>query len=83
MPQSERSKIIKELLRWLKAKTKGGGATRLECVRWIQLEVTEMGATPQRAMKYVKSCQNAGLITTHGLKFRLTKDGENWLKRKV
>lgn len=82
MPQPERSGVIKEMLRWLQAKTKRGGAHRKDLIRYIQKEITEMGATPKRCMKYVKDCEDAGLLCTHGLKFKITTEGENWLKRK-
>ena len=83
MPQSERSQIIKEFLRWLKAKTKHGGASYQECIRHIQVEITEMGAEEKRCKKYLKDCERAGLIYTSGLRFKISELGENWLQRKV
>jgi len=62
MPQSERSEIIKEFLSWLGAKTRQTGATRQECIRHIQLEITNMGAEEKRCEKYLKDCEKAGLI---------------------
>ena len=44
MPQSERSQIIKAFLKWIEAKTKKGGASLRECIKHIQVEITEMGA---------------------------------------
>jgi len=44
MPQSERSQIIKDFLKWLEAKTKQGGATLQQCTKHIQVEITDMGA---------------------------------------
>lgn len=82
MPQSERSLIIKEFLKWLEAKSKGNGATIQECVNFITIEVTEMGATTRKAKDYVEACHKAGLISPHGLKFKLTLEGKNWLNRK-
>jgi hypothetical protein len=83
MPQSERSEIIKEFLKWLGAKTKQNGATRQECVRHIQVEITAMGAEEKRCEKYLRDCERAGLIYVGGLKFKLTDAGKNWLQRKV
>ena len=83
MPQSERSAIIKEFLKWMQARCRNNnGPTIQECVRFITLEVTEMGATTKRAKGYVESCARAGLIHTKGIRFVISKDGENWLKRK-
>jgi hypothetical protein len=67
----------------LDAKSKQGGATIAECIHHIEVEITDMGATKKRARAYIKSCDEAGLIYTHGLKFKVSKDGQNWLERKV
>ena len=83
MPQSERSKIMKEFLRWLEAKSKHGGASYRDCVRHIQVEITDMGAEEKRCQKYIKSLQDAGLIHTDRLKYKITDSGKNWLQRKV
>jgi len=86
MPQSERSQIIIEFLKWLAAKSrskKHEGATIQECVQHIEVEITSMGATTKRALSYVKSCQKAGLLYTHGLKFRVSEVGKNWLEKKI
>lgn len=83
MPQSERSQIIKAFLKWIEAKTKKGGASLTECIKHIQVEITEMGAEEKRCKKYVKDCEKAGLIRTQGTKFVITDAGKNWLKRKV
>lgn len=82
MPQSERSQIIKEFLRWIEAKTKQGGASLQECIKHIQVEITEMGAEEKRCKKYVRNCERIGLIHSIGFKFKITDDGRNWLKRK-
>jgi len=83
MPQTERSRIIIDFLRWLDAKTKTGGATLSEAVYHITVEVTAMGATQRRAIDYLHSCTNAKLVYTRGARFLLTEAGKNWLKRKV
>ncbi len=82
MPQSERSQIIKQFLRWIEAKSKDKGATLKECVRHIQVEITEMGAEEKRCKKYVKDCEEAGLIRREGLRFKITEKGKEWLARK-
>ena len=83
MPQSERSDTIKEFLLWLEAKTKTTGATLQECLKHLQIEITEMGAQDRTCRDYLKVCERAGLIRIDGLKFKVTETGKNWLQRKV
>ena len=82
MPQSERSVIIKKFLKWLEAKSKDRGAYRQECIRHIQVEISEMGATSRRANDYIEDCKTAGLLYADGLRFKITSEGKNWLQRK-
>jgi hypothetical protein len=82
MPQSERSTIIKEFLKWLEAKSKTNGATLQECVTHLELEITQMGATKRKCADYVDACKRAKLICTDRLKFKITSEGKNWLQRK-
>jgi len=82
MPQSERSQIIKEFLRWIEAKTKQDGALFQECLRHIQLEITEMGAEEKRCKKYIQDSERMGLIRRKGLRFIITEEGIKWLQRK-
>ena len=67
----------------MEAKTKQGGATLQQCVRHIQVEITEMGAEEKRCAKYLKDLEKNGLICTDSLKFKITEEGKNWLQRKV
>ena len=84
MPQSERSSIIIQFLRWLQGRCKAKNYPNIqECVKHIEIEITSMGATRKRAISYVKSCESAGLIHRYGLKFKISKDGENWLQKKI
>jgi Predicted transcriptional regulator len=82
MPQSERSAIIKEFLKWIEAKSKGSGATLQDAISHLELEITDMGATKRRCSEYVNACVRSGLISIHGLKFKITDEGKNWLQRK-
>lgn len=82
MPQSERSQIIKEILKWLEAKSKRKGATMQEIIDHTQLEISEMGATTKTIKGYVRSLSRNGLIQNKGLRFTITPKGENWLQRK-
>jgi hypothetical protein len=83
MPQSERSDIIKQFLKWLNAKSKTGGATWQECLRQIQIEITDMGAHERTCRSYLTDLERAKLIYIDGLKFRVSETGKNWLQRKV
>lgn len=85
MPQPERSKVNKELLVWLLAKTKSSnGASRMEVLRHVALEITELGATERTTINYLKTLDGLGLVKVDSLgKYTVTKVGENWLKRKV
>lgn len=82
MPQSERSYIIKELLKWLEAKTKTRGASRIEIIKHLQLEITEFGCTRKRAEEYLKSCMDLGFISLSpkGPRFIVTDACKNWLR---
>lgn len=82
MPQSERSQIIKEMLKWLQAKSKKNGATLKEIIDHTQLEISEMGATSRTIKGYVRSLTRNGLIQTKGVRFIITSKGQNWLERK-
>ena len=82
MPQSERSQIIIDLLCWIEAKTKRGGASYQECISHISLEITDMGAEEKRCKKYLKSCEKFGLIRREGFRFKITEKGKDWLRRK-
>lgn len=85
MPQSERSAIIKDFLKWLEAKSKKGGASLSEGSKHIQIDITEMGATQKRAVSYFKDCVRMGLVSLDAktMKFKITEKGKAWLKTKV
>ena len=83
-PISERSENLKELLRWLYARTKQGRGTGInEIIRYIQLDITELGGTTRTARNYVKTLVKLGLVEIKGYKYLTTKLTENWLKKKV
>ena len=84
MPQVERSEKIKELLAWIEAKSKGKqrGVTMQEIVRHTQLEITELGATGRTVRGYARSLIKHRLIQGHGIRFKISSQGKNWLRRK-
>ena len=84
MPQSERSQIIKEMLMWIAAKTKlDGGVPRAELIRFVQLEITDLGAATKTVEKYLKTLLHHKLVDVKGNKYLCTQTGKNWLEKKV
>ena len=82
MPQSERSKIIKDMLVWLSGQR--GGKTIGQIVRHVEIEITDMGASVRTIRGYVRRCESQGLIECRDrYKFRVTEACKNWLERKV
>ena len=57
MPQSERSDIIKKLLKWLA--TLENGATVQAIVQYVKWEITEGGATDNVIKKYIDDLDRA------------------------
>jgi hypothetical protein len=84
MPQSERSQIIKEMLMWIDAKTRlDGGVRRPELIRFVQLEITSLGAATKTVEKYLNTLVRHHLVTIKGQKYVCTQTGKNWLEKKV
>jgi len=83
MPQSERSRIIIEFLRWLAAKSVKKGATLTECVKVIQTDISKMGASKKTCAGYIEACAENGLISTEAFHFKITQKGKDWLKTKI
>jgi len=84
MPQSERSQIMKELLRWLHAKSKSSNGARTgEILTHVMSEISSLGATKRAARSYIETLAQLGFIRVYRLKWKLTSKGENWLKRKL
>jgi len=84
VPQSERSQIIKEMLMWIAARTIAtGGVARGELIRFVQLEITDLGAATRTVEKYLKDLLRHKLVAIKGSKFYCTQTGKNWLEKKV
>jgi len=84
LPQSERSQIIKEMLVWILAKTKlDGGVRRAELIRFVQLEITDLGAATRTVEKYLYDLCKHNLVVIKGNKYLCTQTGKNWLEKKV
>ncbi len=81
MPQSERSAIIKEMLKWLSQFKKG--QTLAAIVTYTKCEITELGATNATIKKYVQDLHHARFIecSRDNPFWKVTDYGNAWLER--
>lgn len=79
MPQSERSEILKKLLKWLGSQEKG--VTTMAILYHVKWEITEGGATDKSIKKYIEDLHGAGLIEYKHPFWKITPAGKNWLER--
>jgi len=87
MPQSERSQIIKDMLRWCLAyeKLNGKGPKYRNIISHVRREISEMGANIRTIKGYIRACQDEGLLGPIDSLNRIvvTQTGKNWLEKKV
>lgn len=81
MPQSERAQVIKSMLSWLVEQPKG--ATVGDIIRYVELEITDMGASTRTIRSYIERCRRQNLITSKGTHILCTEMCKKWLQRKV
>jgi len=79
MPQSERSDILKKLLRWLSSQE--NGATVKAILQYTKWEITEGGATDNTIKKYIEDLERAGHIEYEHPFWTTTNAGKQWLER--
>ena len=79
MPQSERTEIMKKLLKWLDSKEKG--ATLSAIITHTKVEITQLGATTNTIRKYVDDLHRSGLIGYQHPFWKISKFGKEWLER--
>jgi hypothetical protein len=79
MPQSERSEILKKLLKWLTVQEKG--ATVQAILQYTKWEITEGGATDNAIKKYVADLEKALLIEYEHPFWKVTAAGKQWLEK--
>jgi len=79
MPQSERSSILKEMLKWLLQFDKG--QTVAAILAYTKLEITELGATDNTIKKYIQDLDHAGLIEYKHPFWKIADLGRKWLER--
>jgi hypothetical protein len=79
MPQSERSSILKEMIKWLSRQEKGATvqAIRQE-TKW---EITEGGAIDATIKKYIEDLDHAGIIEYKHPFWLVTNYGKKWLEK--
>lgn len=79
MPQSERSKTLRELLKWLASQESGVTVQAIHAQ--VRNEITQLGATPKTIQNYIEDLSAAGLIEYKHPFWRITKAGRDWLER--
>jgi len=74
---------MKQLLKWLNAKSKkSDGASTHEIIHYCISEITSLGASERTVQGYIRTLKALGFIRIYRLKWKVTDEGENWLKRK-
>lgn len=79
MPQSDRSKTIKALVKWLVHQDPG--ATTAGIHAQVRNEITELGATQKTIQSYIEDLDHAGIIEYEHPYWKVTKFGREWLER--
>jgi predicted transcriptional regulator len=79
MPQSERSKILMELLKWLASRD--DEATTAAIHAQVRNEITQLGATAKTIENYIHDLDHAGFIEYKHPFWRIIKSGRDWLDR--
>ena len=79
MPQSERSKTLRELLKWLASQD--NGATVQAIHAQVRNEITQLGATQKTIQNYIEDLHAAGFIEYRHPYWKITKAGRDWLER--
>jgi putative NADPH-quinone reductase len=79
MPQSERSSIIKQLMKWLA--TQENGTTVSAILTHVKWEITEGGASDATIKKYIEDLQKAGHIVYKHPFWKVSAHGREWLER--
>jgi predicted transcriptional regulator len=78
MPQSERSNILKKLLKWLASLEKE--TTTAGIHSYVRNEITELGATSKTIQGYIEDLSSAGFIEYMHPFWKITKAGRDWLE---
>ena len=79
VPQSERSGILKEIVKWLASQE--NGATVQAIRAYTKWEITEGGATDSTIKKYVEDLSRGGIIEYKHPFWKVTEYGRTWSER--
>jgi predicted transcriptional regulator len=79
MPQSERSDVLKKILKWINSKEHG--ATMAETVFYAKWEITLGGAIDRTIKSYIEDLFRAGMLEYQAPFYLVTKLGKQWLER--
>ena len=79
LPQSERSEILKQMLKWLSSQEKG--ATLQALISYTKWEITEGGATDNTIKKYIQDLSRAMKIEYNQPFWKITEAGKEWMER--
>ena len=79
MPQSERSDVLRKLLKWLDSQETG--ATMPNVIFYAKWEITEGGAITRTIKSYIEDLFKAGMIEYKTPFYKVTKLGKQWLER--
>lgn len=84
LPQPERTKNIKAILKWLRDIVGSKGATVGQIMAYTETEVTDMGATQRTIRSYIEAIRRRQLIAVcgDGFRLRITAAGRRWLERR-
>jgi hypothetical protein len=81
MPQSERSEILKKMLKWLI--THEHGVTTQALLSFTKWEITEGGATDNAIKKYIDDLEKQSLIEYNHPFWKMTNAGKLWLEKHI
>lgn len=79
MPQSERSSILKEMVKWVSTQKEGVHTRAI--ISYTKWEITEGGATTPTIRKYIEDLDHAGFIVYRHPVWEITSHGKAWLDR--
>ena len=79
MPQSERSKTLREMLKWLSSQERGAPVQAIHAQ--VRNEITQLGATAKTIQNYIEDLDTAGFIEYNHPFWKVTKAGKDWLER--
>ena len=79
MPQAERSRNLKGMLKWLSNKEQGATTAALKA--YTRNEITQLGATDKTIEDYIEHLEKAGFVDYKHPFWRIAKAGRDFLER--